>query len=69
MATHASVLPWRIHGQRSLAGYRPWGHRQSDTAEATYHAFTERLKTANAKTKKSTLNSSLSVKSRGCGAL
>ena len=21
------------HGQRSLAGYSPWGHRQSDTTE------------------------------------
>ena len=24
VATHTSTLPWRIHGQRSLAGYRPW---------------------------------------------
>ena len=24
MATHSSILAWRIHGQRSLAGYRPW---------------------------------------------
>ena len=23
------------HGQRSLTGYSPWGHRQSDTTEAT----------------------------------
>ena len=23
MATHSSVLAWRIHGQRSLAGYSP----------------------------------------------
>ena len=21
------------HGQRSLAGYSPWGHKQSDTTE------------------------------------
>ena len=21
------------HGQRSLAGYSPWGHKESDTAE------------------------------------
>ena len=27
MATHSSVLAWRIHAQRSLAGYSPWGHR------------------------------------------
>ena len=25
MATHSSILAWRIHGQRSLAGYSPWG--------------------------------------------
>ena len=33
MATHSSILAWRIHGQRSLAGYNPWGHKQSDTTE------------------------------------
>ena len=27
MATHSSILAWRIHGQRSLAGYSPWGCR------------------------------------------
>ena len=25
MATHSSILAWRIHGQRSLAGYSQWG--------------------------------------------
>ena len=25
MATHSSTLAWRTHGQRSLAGYSPWG--------------------------------------------
>jgi len=25
------------HGQRSLAGYRPWGRRKSDMTEATEH--------------------------------
>ena len=24
MATHSSVLAWRIHGQRSLVSYSPW---------------------------------------------
>ena len=23
MATHSSILAWRIHGQRNLAGYSP----------------------------------------------
>ena len=36
MATHSSILAWRIHGQRSLAGYSPWGcNTESDTTEAT----------------------------------
>ena len=26
MATHSSVLSWRIPGQKNLAGYGPWGH-------------------------------------------
>ena len=25
MATHSSILAWKIHGQRSLEGYSPWG--------------------------------------------
>ena len=33
MATHFSILAWRIHGQRSLLGYSPWGHKGSDTTE------------------------------------
>ena len=24
------VLPGEFHGQRSLAGYSPWGHKESD---------------------------------------
>ena len=31
MATHFSILAWEIHGQRSLAGYNPWGHKVLDT--------------------------------------
>ena len=29
MATHSSVLTWRIHGQRSLVGYSLWGHKET----------------------------------------
>ena len=32
MATYASLLAWRIHGQGSLAGYSPWGRKESDTS-------------------------------------
>ena len=36
MATHSSVLAWRIlHGQRDLAGYSPWVHKESDMTEVT----------------------------------
>ena len=28
-------LPGEAHGQRSLEGYSPWGHKGSDTTEAT----------------------------------
>ena len=31
-------LPEEYHGQRSLVGYSPWGHKASDTTEATYYA-------------------------------
>ena len=29
------------HGQRSLVAYSPWGHKESDMTEATYHAYTD----------------------------
>jgi len=28
------------HGQRSLAGYSPWGHNELDTTKATEHTCT-----------------------------
>ena len=28
-------LPGESHGQRSLADYSPWGHKESDTTEET----------------------------------
>ena len=28
MATHSSILAWRIQGQRSLAGYSSWDSRE-----------------------------------------
>ena len=33
MAPHSSILPWKVHGQRSLVGYNPWGCKVSDTTE------------------------------------
>ena len=31
------LLPGEFHGQRSLAGYSPWGHKESDTTEQLTH--------------------------------
>ena len=28
-------VAWTIHGQWSLVGYSPWGHRESDKTEMT----------------------------------
>ena len=33
VATRTSILAWGSHGQRSLVGYSPWGHKESDTTE------------------------------------
>ena len=30
------LLPGKSHGQRSLVGYSPWGHKESDTTERLY---------------------------------
>ena len=35
MATHSSVLAWRIPGTGNLLGCCLWGHTESDTTEAT----------------------------------
>ena len=37
MGTHSSI-PGESHGKRSLAGYSPWGCKESDTAEVTEHS-------------------------------
>ena len=28
IATHSTILAWKSHGQRSLVGYSPWGHKE-----------------------------------------
>ena len=33
MVTHSSIVAWRIHGWRSLAGHSSWGNKESDTPE------------------------------------
>ena len=33
MASHSSILAGKSHGKRSLAGYSPKDHKESDTTE------------------------------------
>ena len=33
------LLPRKSHGQRSLVGYSPWGHEESDTTEQLHFPF------------------------------
>ena len=34
------LLPREFHGQRSLAGYSPWGRKELDTTEQLTHTCT-----------------------------
>ena len=35
MATHSSILSWRIPWTEDLVGYSPWGLKESDVTETT----------------------------------
>ena len=35
MATHSSILAWRIPWTWNLVSYSPWGHKELDMTEAT----------------------------------
>ena len=37
MQATSVFLPGESHGQRSLAGYCPWGFKESDTTQVTEH--------------------------------
>ena len=38
MATHSSILAWRIPRTEETVGYSPQSHKESNTTEATQHA-------------------------------
>ena len=43
LATHSSIFAWKFHRKRSLAGYGPWGCKESDMTEhecANIHTHT-----------------------------
>jgi hypothetical protein len=58
MVTHSSIpvfLPSKFHGQRSLAGYHPWGCKESDMTKHSTVQFKRRRNYMNyANTKKKT---------------
>ena len=37
MATHSSILAWKIPWTEELEGCSPWGHKESDTTERLTH--------------------------------
>ena len=39
MAIHSSIRAWKIPLERSLAGYSPWGCKESDTTEHAHVAL------------------------------
>ena len=41
MAIHSSTIAWKIHGQRSVVSYSPWGRKESDTTERLHFHFTQ----------------------------
>ena len=49
MATHSSILAWRIHGQRSLEGFIPWGRKEPDMTKQLSKAYTHKRKVRKAK--------------------
>ena len=38
MVTQSSILPGESYGQRGLEGYSPWGCKERNMIEVTYHA-------------------------------
>ena len=42
MTTHSRILAGESHGQRSLAGYNPWRHKESDMTKVTEHTHEDK---------------------------
>ena len=45
LATHSSILAWKIPWRKSLVGYSPWGWKESDTTEQLFELFFIAMKT------------------------
>ena len=37
VTTRSNILAWKSHGERSLAGYSPWTHKEPDPTERLNH--------------------------------
>ena len=43
MATHSSILAWKIPWTEEPVGYSPWGHKQWDMTEPLHFHFEEKF--------------------------
>ena len=43
MATHSSIVAWRIHRQRRLVGYSPNSHKETQLKRLSTHACTQKV--------------------------
>ena len=43
MATQSVFLPGKSYGQRSLGGYSPQGHKESDTTDELHFHFVSKV--------------------------
>ena len=48
MATHSSILAWRIPWTEEPEGYSPWGRKESDTTERLHFIYRRARATDNA---------------------
>ena len=39
LATHSTILSWRIPWTESPSGYSPWDRKESDATEVTWHTW------------------------------
>ena len=39
MATHSSILAWRIPWTEEPGGYSPWRHKESDVTDSIGHTY------------------------------
>ena len=45
MATHSSILAWRIPWTEEPVSYSPWGHKEWDMTEQLHFHFLKRVNT------------------------